>query len=488
MNLLAFDYGASSGRSILGTFDGDTITTSELHRFENRPVTYGSHLYWDFPFLFDQIKIGLLEAKKNGTAPAAIGVNTWGVDFGLLDRAGLLMGNPFHYRDSLTDGAMDEFFGVLPSRELYAKTGIQNLKFNTLFQLYAIGRRYPHLLEQARSLLFMPDLMNYYLTGVPYCEYTIASTSQMLDVRQRDWNASLLGLLGLPDSLLQPVSPACKTLGGLTPALRDELDIDTSVVSVCGHDTASAVLAVPMKVGEICAWLSCGTWSLLGVELDAPLTHSAAYDSQYSNEGGRGGSIRFLKNIMGLWIAGELKRQYDRANGPTGFAVLDAAEDAAPPLRSLINPDSPEFLAPGHMIEKVRDFCRRSSQPVPESIGELLRCVTESLALKYRMYVESLEDVLGYKLPVLRIVGGGIKNKALMKATASALGRPVCAGPVEATSLGNLCGQLLALGELSSMAQARSLIARSCESQNYAPSDGELWQDAYGRFQKICAL
>ncbi len=486
MKLLAFDYGASSGRGILGEFDGDQLLLKEIHRFTNDPVTLGGHLYWDFPRLFAEMKAGMAAASKAaGREVVSMAVNTWGVDFGLVDKYGLLIGNPFHYRDVLTEDAMESLFSLLPKRQLYDRTGIQFLRFNTIFQLFAIKQRYPEVLERTRSIILMPSLFNYYLSGTPSSEFSMASTTQLMDVRRRTWDSDLLRLIGVESSLLPPISQPGTVLGQLLPQVRDETGISPKVVSVCGHDTASAVLAVPMRKGEIAAYLSCGTWSLLGVELDAPLTHNAAYDAQYTNEGGYNGTVRFLKNIMGQWISQELKRDYEREHGVVGFAELDEWEAQSPAFGSLIDPDHEDFLTPGHMADKIRSFCVRTGQAPPDTIGALMRCVTESLALTYRHAVEALEEVLGYRLPVLHVVGGGCRNLQLMRSAASALGRPVCAGPVEASALGNICCQLLALGELSDMSQARALIADSFNVQTYAPSDTQSWDEAYDRFLKI---
>lgn len=486
MKLLAFDYGASSGRGIIGEFDGDRLSLKEIHRFKNEPVVMGKHLYWDFPRLFAEMKAGMAAASKAaGGEVVSMAVNTWGVDFGLVDKYGLLLGNPFHYRDDLTEGYMESLFSIIPKRQLYERTGIQFMRFNTVFQLFAIRQRYPELLERTSSILLMPSLFNYYLTGMHSAEFSMASTTQLMDVRRRDWDSDLLKLIGVDASALPSITRPGTVLGSLTPSVRDETGISPKVISACGHDTASAVLAVPVRKGEVSAYLSCGTWSLLGVELDAPLTHDAAYNAQYTNEGGYNGSVRFLKNIMGQWISQELKRDYERENGAVGFAELDEWEAAAPAFESLIDPDHEDFLTPGHMSDKIRNFCARTGQAPPDTIGALMRCVTESLALAYRHAVDALEEILGYRLPILHVVGGGCRNLLLMRAAASALGRPVCAGPVEASAIGNICGQLLALGELSDMSQARSLIADSFNVQTYAPSDTGRWDEAYLRFLKI---
>lgn len=486
MKLLAFDYGASSGRGMIGEYDGTGLSLREIHRFKNEPVRYGAHLHWDFPRLFAEMKQGMAAAARDaGGDVASMAVNTWGVDFGLIDRHGLLMANPFHYRDTLTEGAMESVFEHIPRRELYHLTGLQYLRFNTLYQLYAISRRYPELLERAGSLLLMPSLFNYFLCGAVTSEFSMASTTQLMDVRSRVWDPGLLGIAGVGADIMPQIEQPGAVLGELTSGISAETGLKTRVISVCGHDTASAVMAVPMRKGDHSAYLSCGTWSLLGVELDLPVTHDSAYQAEYTNEGGYGGTVRFLKNIMGQWISQELKRDYEREHGETGFDVLDRLEAEAPEFACFINPDHEDFLTAGHMADKIRNFCVRTGQEPPGSIGAALRCVTESLALAYRHAVEKLETVLGYKIPMLHVVGGGCRNLQLIRSAASALGRPVCAGPVEASAIGNICCQLMALGELSDLQQARSLIADSFSVQTYAPSDTGKWEDAYGRYLEI---
>jgi rhamnulokinase len=481
--LLTFDYGASSGRGILGRFDGESLQISEVHRFANEPVFAFGHYYWDVLRLFHELKQGMIKTAREGHRDiASIGVDTWGVDFALLDEDGLMLGNPFYYRDSLTNGEMERVFEVVPKKELYDRTGLQFLKFNTLFQLTAIKRTYPALLERAKTLLFMPDLLNYMLTGEKSAEFSIASTSQMLDVHKGDWDRELLEKLGIPLSILSPVLLPGQILGQTTEQIAEETGIYSLVSAVCGHDTGSAVLAVPMEKGEKAAYLSCGTWSLLGVELDSPQTSEKAFAAEYTNEGGFGKTIRFLKNIMGLWIYQEVKREYERDFGAVSYAELDAAIAKAPAFQSFIDPDAPEFMDKGQMTARIQAYCRKTNQPVPEGIGPLLRCVLESLAMKYRYAITALEDILGEKLPVLRVVGGGCKDELLLTYTANATNRQVIAGPVEATAIGNLCVQLIALTEVDGIWQARELASKSFETKTYLPRETSAWETAYGVF------
>ena len=485
--LITFDYGATSGRAILGEFDGERLTIEEYHRFDNQPVMVNGHLYWDILRLFHELKTGLVNIARAGIHEVdSLGIDTWGVDFALLDKDGMLVNNPFHYRDTMTDGAMERTFARVPADELYARTGTQFIKFNTLFQLDTIREKFPRLLEQAETLLFIPDYLNYLLTGVKSTEFSIASTAQMYNLQQKDWDYELLGKLGIPTGILQEIIPSGHILGDILPEITEETGVSGKCISVCGHDTASAVLAVPMEKGEKCAYLSCGTWSLLGIELEDPITTDAAFDAQYTNEGGYNNTVRFLKNIMGLWIYTEIKREFEKKLGKTDYKTLDAEVNAAPSLKALINPDDDRFMTPGNMTAKIRAFCEETGQTPPETRGEFLRCALESLALKYRVAIEDCEKVCGYSLPILRVVGGGTKDHQLMRYTANAIRRPVLAGPVEATAIGNMAAQLLALGDAKDRWEARKIVAASFPVDRYDPEDAEVWEQAYERFLKLC--
>ncbi|MBO4407257.1 MAG: rhamnulokinase [Clostridia bacterium] len=481
--ILTFDYGATSGRAILGEYENGKLTCTEIHRFDNNPVEVTGHLYWDILRLFHECKQGLIKAAIAGHRDIeAVGIDTWGVDFALLDENGMMLANPFAYRDRLTDGELERVAEKMPLREIYDRTGIQLIKFNTLFQLTAVKEQFPELLARTKKLVFIPDLLNYFLTGKLSSEFSIASTSSMLSAETHDWDVGLLEKLGIDPAILPPVTPSGKKLGRILPQLAEETGISCDVISVCGHDTGSAYLAVPKEEGEECAFLSCGTWSPFGTELPHPVVSEEGFRFNYANEGGYGFTTRFLKNIMGLWIYGEIKREFERREGKLDYATLDRELLEAKPFRSLIDPDAEEFIAPGRMAERIRDFCRRTGQPVPETRGELLRTAQESLALKYRYAVEGLEKILGRRFDVLRVVGGGCNDRILMRFTASALGREVIAGPVEATAIGNMAAQLLTLGEFSTVAEARRVVAASFGTDRYLPENAGAWEEAYGRF------
>lgn len=484
--VITFDYGATSGRAILGEYENGNLTCTELHRFDNNPVEVCGHLYWDVLRLFHELKQGLIKAAIAGhTDIESIGIDTWGVDFGLLDKNGMLLSNPFSHRDCLTDNELERVDTIVPLKEIYERTGIQLLHFNTLFQLTAIKDKYPELLDRASDLLFMPDLLNYFLTGKKTCEFSIASTSSMYNLQEKDWDRELLAKLGIDPSILRSITPAGTFIGGLLPNVSEETGISAKVCSVCGHDTGSAYLSVPMCRDESCACLSCGTWSLLGTELENPLVCEAGIKYNYANEGGYDFTTRYLKNIMGLWIYGEIKREYERREGKLSYRTLDEEILAAEPFKCFIDPDADDFLTPGKMIEKIRNFCKKTNQNIPETRGEVLRCAQESLALKYRYAVDGLEDILGKKFDILRVVGGGCKDSILMDFTASALNRKVIAGPVEATAIGNMAAQLLALGEFSDRWEARRIISSAFVQDIHMPRNPNAWAAAYERFSEI---
>jgi len=486
LKLLAFDYGASSGRAILGKYDGEKLLLEELHRFSNDPVMVNGTFHWDVLRLFHEMKQGIIQCGKNGNRDiAGIGVDTWGVDFGLLGHSGELLGNPVHYRDERNNGMMEETFKIVPKKEIYQKTGIQFMQINTLYQLVAMKRANSSLLEKADTLLLMPDLFNYFLTGEKASEFTIASTTQMLDWNTKAWAGDVLERLGVSKDIMTGIINPGSIMGRVSPKTGDELRISgVPVIAVAEHDTASAVMAVPSVEGRY-AYLSSGTWSLLGLELENPVINDSTYQLNFTNEGGYGRTARLLKNIMGLWIYQECKRTWDKEGENCSFDRLEAEGMGSKPFEALIDPDDEPFLAPGNMPDKIRDFCRRTGQTVPETKGAIVRCIMESLALKYRMTLDSLEEIAGFRIPVMHIVGGGCKNVMLCQFTANAIGRPVIAGPIEATAIGNLICQMIALGEIASLKEARILVKKSFPTTEYLPGDTKSWNDAYLKFKQI---
>lgn len=487
MKVLAFDYGASSGRAILGEYDGNKITLTEVHRFLNEPVEIGGTLYWDALRLFHELKQGLLKAQQQGyTDIESIGIDTWGVDFGLLDKDGALLGNPVHYRDSRTNGMIEEVAKVVPNSALYSRTGSQVASINTLYQMYSLKLNKPELLEAAQDMLFMPDLFAYFLTGKKVCEETIASTSQFLNPSTKEIDKELLETLGLPTKLLQKMVKPGTQIGILKEDVIKELGLNycPKVISVAQHDTASAVMAVPVSEDRF-AYISSGTWSLLGSETPKPYLTETAQALNFTNEGGYNNTIRLLKNIMGLWIIQECKRQWDKQGQCYGFGELCkmATETNCPDC--FINPDDPVFMPPFGMVDRIQDYCKKTGQYVPQTIGEVMRCVIESLALKYKVSLQGLEDILGYNLPVLHVVGGGCQNTLLCQFTANAIERPVVAGPIEATALGNIACQLISLGAIKDIKEARRIIGNSFETVTYHPENTELWNKKIEAFKKL---
>ena len=479
---LAFDFGASSGRAILGTFDGETIRMEEVHRFSNDPVAIHGTLYWDVLRQFYEIKQGLLKAKQHGGFDT-VAVDTWGVDFGLLDEDGCLLDNPVHYRDQRTKGLVEESFKSIPQEEFYRLTGIQFMELNTVFQLMALKRQRPVLLERAKTLLFMPDLFNYLLTGEKKTEFTIASTSQLLDAQTGGWSKEVLRRLGLPSGILTPIVLPGETVGPLDPSICAELGLSPAqVVTVASHDTQSAVAAVPTQEKDF-LFISCGTWSLFGTELEAPLINEASAAMNITNERGVEGTTTFLKNIIGRWLIQESRRQWQREGQDYSFAQLEKLALAAKPFQCFIDPDAPEFVPQGDLPGRVREFCEKTGQYVPQTVGEVMRCIYESLALKYRLTFEAIQNCTGKAYRQIHVLGGGTKDGLLCQMTANSCGVPVLAGPIEATVLGNLAVQFIASGAIESIRQARKIIAQSEAVTPYAPKDTQSWNAAYDQFQ-----
>ncbi|MBX6313847.1 MAG: rhamnulokinase [Isosphaeraceae bacterium] len=489
---LALDLGAESGRGLLGRFDGERLELEELHRFPNGPVRLLETLYWDLPRLYNECKVALRKAAAGGRTLDGIGVDTWGVDFGLVGRGDTLLGNPVHYRDARTEGMMDAAFARVPRERIYAITGLQFLPFNTLFQLLALRRQGSPLLDVAETLLMMPDLFGWLLTGRRAGERTDASTTQLLDPSTGTWSDELCSALDLPRSILPDLIEPGTELGPLLKSVADEVGTPRlTVLATAGHDTAAAVAAVPVTRGAAAAgppdwcYLSSGTWSLMGVEVPRPIINEATLRYNFTNEGGVAGTTRLLKNIMGLWLVQECRRTWARAGRDYSYEELVPRAEAARPFAALVDPDDPSFLAPGDMPARLAAFCTRTGQAPPSDEGAFVRCCLESLALKYRWAVERLEEILGAPIQTIHIVGGGTKNALLCQFTADACGRPVLAGPVEATAMGNLLMQAMGRGRISSLADLRAVVAHSFPVRTYEPRDPAAWDEAAGRFTKL---
>lgn len=463
--VLAFDFGASSGRAIRGVFDGGCIACEEVHRFGNAPLLAEGHMCHDVGRILGEVQAALAKAGPVDS----LAFDTWGVDYGLLGRDGKLLRPPRHYRDGRTQGAVGQALRVLPAQELYAGTGCQIMEINTLFQLMREDW------EGAETLLFMPDLFACLLSGAKVCERSIASTSQMLDPASGDWNRRVLDAFGIPAGLFAPLVDS-GTLVGEYKGIK--------VIAAAGHDTQCAVAAMPCRGGDA-AFLSCGTWSLIGCELDAPILTEESARLGLSNELGPGGKIHYLKNISGLWLIQELRRCLAEAGERYSYNELEALARECPAFRSFIDPDEGVFAAPGGMPGKIRAYCRESGQPVPETAGQLVRCIYESLAMKYRLALGQIRQCTGRRFTVLHLLGGGARDGFLCQLAADSLGMPVAAGPVEATALGNILLQLVALGEIEDIRAGRELAARTGNLTWYDPLHPAGWDGAYRRFIEI---
>ncbi|MBR3982749.1 MAG: rhamnulokinase [Bacteroidaceae bacterium] len=467
---LAADFGGGSGRVIAGWLEDGKLTMEEIHRFGNRQVRLGDHVYWDFPALFEDMKAGLKKAASKGYEVESIGVDTWGVDFGLIDRDGQLLGNPVCYRDARTAGMTEKLFETLNPTEHYATTGIQVMEINTLAQLLSI--KGTAQLEAAEHLLFMPDLFSYFLTGKATNEYCIASTSELLDAKRREWSWETIEALGLPKRIFGDIVMPGTVRGELRKDIAEETGLkDVKVIAVGSHDTASAVAAVPAIEGDgPVAFLSSGTWSLLGIELPEPILTEEARQAEFTNEGGVGGRIRFLQNITGLWILQRLMAEWkERGEEQTFGELLPAAEQAS--ISSIIPVADAAFTNPPSMEKAISDYCKQSNQPAPQTKGEFVRCLFQSLAKKYKDAIEGVNGLLPESLKRLHIIGGGSQNGLLNQFTADALGIPVWAGPVEATAMGNILVQAMAAGEVADLAELREVVRRSVTPKVFEPNN-----------------
>lgn len=472
LNLLAFDLGASNGRAILGKYDGTRLILEEVHKFNNGPQNIHGNLYWDILGLFSQIKIGLIKAAKTveGKIDSAA-LDTWGVDYGLLDKEDNLLANPFHYRDQRTDNLLEQIFNEVEKDEIYQNTGIQFMQINTLVQLYADLIYRPWILKNAKSLLFIPDLLNFFLTGEKYNEYTNSSTSQLFNPKTTAWAEPLFAKLNLPQEIMQELIFPGEVIGNITENIKRETGIDYSIpiTAVGSHDTASAVAATPLTDSKNSIYISSGTWSLLGMELPKPFITKESQNENFTNECGVGQKIRFLKNISGLWLIQECRRSWKRQGLDLSYDQISLAAEQAPAFKAKIDPDDSRFLNPEDMPSAIEAYLRETNQSVPTSYGAMARCVYESLAASYANTISKLEQMIDTKIETIHMVGGGIQAEILCQFTANATKRRVITGPIEATAMGNILVQLMAKGEISNLAEGRELVKRSVKLNEYIP-------------------
>ncbi len=482
---LAFDLGAESGRAVLGHLENDKLALEEVHRFPNRPLNVRGTLHWDALGIWRELQTAM--DNLGDVEIAGIGLDTWGVDFGLLDSQGTLLGNPVAYRDSRTDGMMERAFETVPRAEVFERTGIQFMQLNSLFQLLAMAEADSPILETAETFLAMPDLLNYWMTGRAVSEFTIATTTQCYDPRAGDWAREMVEKLGIPARIFPEIVRPGEVLGELQNyAVGDAVAAltGTPVIAVGSHDTASAVAAVP-AAGEKFAYLSSGTWSLMGAEIRDPIINDLSLRYNFTNEGGVYGTFRFLKNIMGLWLVQECRRTWAAQGDEYDYGEMTEMAAAAPASGPLVDPDADDFFAPGDMPSRIAAFCERTGQKVPGTHGEMLRCALESMALKYRRTLRQLEEMLGYELDTLHIVGGGSQNTLLNQLAADATGCTVLTGPIEATAAGNVLVQAIATGHLDSLDAGREVVRRSFPIERYEPNPSPEWDAAYERFMEI---
>jgi rhamnulokinase len=493
-NYLALDLGAESGRGLLGRFDGQRLVLEEVHRFPNGPVQMLDTLYWDLPRLFDEVKTALGKGAACAGGLDGVGIDTWGVDFSLIGRGETLLGNPVHYRDARTNGMVEAALKHVPRERIYEITGLQFLPFNTIYQLLALKQSRSPLLDVADTLLMMPDLFGWLLTGRRAVERTNASTTQLLNPRGGTWSDELCNKLELPREILPDLIEPGSELAALRPSVANEIGLThpVMVIAPATHDTASAVAAVPATTTRASSsapadwcYLSSGTWSLLGVEVARPVINAETMRYNFTNEGGVAGTTRLLKNIMGLWLVQECRRTWARAGQELSYEELTNRAEVASPFTALVDPDDATFLAPGNMPARLVAYCTRTGQTPPGDEGAMIRCCLESLALKYRWTIDRLESILGTTIKTIHVVGGGTKNTLLCQFTAAACGRPVHAGPVEATAIGNILMQAIGRGQLGSIADLRTVVARSFPVTVYEPRDTAAWSSAAGRFAAL---
>jgi rhamnulokinase len=483
---LAFDLGASSGRAILGILVDGKLELTEIHRFVNQMQLINGHYFWNIFSLFNELKTGLKKCVKEfGIQPESIGVDTWGVDFVHLNKEGLILSLPFAYRDSRTNTSMEDLFQVVPSEEVYAQTGIQFMQFNSLFQLFSMVKDQSSLLEITDSVLFMPDALNYLFSGVKKSEFSIASTSQMIVPGTCSWNYELLEKVGIPSNILQEIILPGTILGNIQNEVANETGSKSiPVIAVAAHDTGSAIVSVP-SIESNFVYLSSGTWSIMGIESPNPIVSEQTRLLNFTNEGGVDGTTRFLKNIMGMWLIQEVQRIWEGEGTKYTWPEMVELARQSEPFKFLIDPDNSMFLNPGNMVQAVRDFCYQTAQGTPQTNGETIRCIYDSLALKYRFTLDQIRTVTDKPIEVIHIIGGGANNHFLNQLTADATGMEVIAGPTEATAIGNIMIQAKALGYVGSLKEIRQIIADSFGLVKFVPSNELDWDEAYDRYLGI---
>lgn len=482
-NFFAVDLGATSGRTILGTLKGDKLVQRELTRFPNKIIEMGGHFYWDIYALYDEVIRGLKVVADEHVSIASIGIDTWGVDVVCVGRDGGVLRNPYSYRDPHTDGIMDDFFKRMPKEKVYEKTGIQFMQFNTLFQLAAMRKHGDSALDAADKLLFVPDALMYLLTGEAVCEYTILSTSQMLDPRTKRIDPELLDAVGLTEERFGRYVNPCDNVGCLSAEVQKMTGLGAvPVVAVAGHDTGAAVASVPAR-SEKFAYLSCGTWSLLGIEVNDAIINDKTLEYNFTNEGGVEGTTRFLKNICGMWIFERCRQEWTDA--PESIPQLIEESMEAPAFQCFINPDAPDFANPQSMVAAIDGYCKKTGQAAPVGYRAITRCIFESLALRYRQVMGYLKELAPFEINTLHVIGGGSRNERLMQFAANSCGMPVVTGPVEGTAIGNIMLQAKALGLVSDMLDMRRVVANSIEQREYLPREKDVWDEAYQRYQKV---
>jgi rhamnulokinase len=485
-NYLAIDLGAESGRMIVGSLEDDHLALAETHRFANGPVRLPDGLHWDVLRLWSEIKTGIrISSTKFNKKLDSIGLDTWGVDFALLDKRGALLSNPFHYRDERTDGMLEEGFRRMSAADIFANTGIQFMQINTLYQLLAMSLQKSPLFDAAEKFVTIPDLLNYWLSGEITNEFTIATTTQCYDPRQRNWAIPVLHAMGIPAHLFGPITDSGTPIGTLLPQVAEETGAGgvPIVVPAC-HDTGSAVVAVPAQHQDF-AWISSGTWSIMGAEVSKPHVDKKALQCNFTNEGGVFGTWRLSKNIMGLWLVQECRREWAHQGEELSYDELTRLAAEAEPFLSVIDPDFEGFLRPGDMPSRIQKYCADTNQAVPQTKGQILRIALEGIALKYRLVLERLEELTGKRLDPIHIIGGGTKNRLLNQFAADATCRVVIAGPAEATAIGNLLMQAIGLQHLGSLAEARSVVRTSFTPERYEPQKSAGWDEAHSRLKKV---